>query len=390
MPGRAAPAAGKAVARVPRPTYRRGVSTSAPHPPAGTGAPLRTRVVRAERGALLVVPDDDLGAAARRAELPRDGLLPLPDGTRTPPTVGDVVAVVAVVGDARDAWPADGPHAPALHATALHPRRTAVVRDSAGRTSLEQVVAANVDVVLVVEHLDPDPDLGRVERLLTLAWRSGARPVVVLTKADLVPDPDGMAAEVAQVAIGVDVHAVSVLDGAGLDPVRALLAPGVALVAVGASGAGKSSLVNSLAGRQVMATGEIRADGRGRHTTTHRELVPLAGGAVLVDTPGLRGVGLVAAPDALDTTFADVAALAAACRFTDCSHEREPGCAVRAAVASGELAERRLVSWHKLAREAAYQARRADARLAAEERARWRRITRDHHRALRGHGAPRP
>ncbi|MBO0899354.1 ribosome small subunit-dependent GTPase A [Cellulomonas sp. zg-ZUI222] len=366
------------------------MSTSAPQPPAG--APLRARVVRAERGAVLVVPDADLGAVARRAELPRDGLLPLPDGTRTPPTVGDVVDVVG--DDAGETWPADE-HATALHATALratglHPRRTAVVRDSAGRTSLEQVVAANVDVVLVVEHLDPDPDLGRVERLLTLAWRSGARPVVVLTKADLVPDPDGMAAEVAQVAIGVDVHAVSVLDGAGLEPLRALLAPGVAIVVVGASGAGKSSLVNRLAGREVMATGEVRVDGRGRHTTTHRELVPLADGAVLVDTPGLRGIGLVAAPEALDATFADVTALAAACRFTDCSHEREPGCAVQAAVASGELPARRLASWRKLAREAAYQARRADARLAAEERARWRRITRDHHRALRGRGAPRP
>ncbi|MFC0645149.1 ribosome small subunit-dependent GTPase A [Cellulomonas phragmiteti] len=345
-------------------------TSDAPHPDAG--ALLRARVVRADRGALHVVPDDDLGADAVRAELPRDGLLPLPDGTRVPATVGDVV-------DVRPGDPA--------HVTALHARRTAVVRDSAGRTSLEQVVAANVDVVLVVEHLDPDPDLGRVERLLTLAWRSGARPVVVLTKADLVPDPDGMAAEVAQVAIGVDVHAVSVVDGTGLDPVRALLAPGVALVAVGPSGAGKSSLVNALAGRDVMATGGRRADGRGRHTTTHRELVPLAGGAVLVDTPGVRGVGLVAAPDALDTTFADVTDLAARCRFADCAHVAEPGCAVREAVESGELPERRLASWRKLAREAAYAARRSDARLAAEERARWRRVMRDRHRQVR-HQAP--
>lgn len=338
-------------------------------------APLRARVVRVDRRALLVVPDDDLGADAHRAELPRDGLLPMPGGARVPAAVGDVVDVRT-----DDPW----------HATGVHERRTAVVRDSAGRTSLEQVVAANVDVVLVVEHLDPDPDLGRVERLLTLAWRSGARPVVVLTKSDLVPDPDGMAAQVAQVAVGVDVHAVSVLDGTGLDDVRTLLAPGVALVAVGPSGAGKSSLVNALAGREVMATGALRHDGRGRHTTTHRELVPLAGGAVLVDTPGVRGVGLVAAPEALDATFADVAELARGCRFTDCGHEGEPGCAVRRAVADGDLPERRLASWRKLAREAAYQARRADARLAAEERARWKRVTREHHRGLRGPGSPRP
>ena len=356
------------------PTYRRRVTEPAAPPAVDDGAWLRARVVRADRGALLVVPDDDLEAPAQRADLPRDGLLPLPDGSRVPPTVGDVVDVR--VGDP---W----------HAVHVHGRRSAVVRDSAGRTSLEQVVAANIDVVLVVEHLDPEPDLGRVERLLTLAWRSGARPVVVLTKADLVPDPQGMAAEVAEVAIGVDVHAVSVLDGAGLDPVRALLAPGVALVAVGPSGAGKSSLVNALAGREVMATAASRADGRGRHTTTHRELVPLAGGAVLVDTPGVRGVGLVAAPDALDATFADVAALAARCRFVDCAHAAEPGCAVREAVESGDLPERRLASWRKLAREAAYQARRTDARLAAEERARWKRVTRDYHRGLRGQGAPR-
>lgn len=374
-----------------RPTVG-GVTESAVPPAVDDGAQLRARVVRADRGAVLVVPDDDLVAAAHRADLPRDGLLPLPDGTRVPPTVGDVVDVCRTVAATGAPAPVPGAWADVteLHATALHPRRTAVVRDSAGRTSLEQVVAANVDVVLVVEHLDPDPDLGRVERLLTLAWRSGARPVVVLTKADLVPDPDGMAAEVAQVAIGVDVHAVSVLDGAGLEPVRALLAPGVALVAVGPSGAGKSSLVNALAGREVMATGERRDDGRGRHTTTHRELVPLADGAVLVDTPGVRGVGLVAAPEALGTTFADVADLAARCRFADCAHTVEPGCAVREAVASGELPERRLASWRKLAREAAYAARRADARLAAEERARWKRVTRAHHRLQRGGTSPRP
>lgn len=364
------------------------MSETAVPPTVADGVPLRARVVRADRGAVLVVPDDDLTAPAHRAGLPRDGLLPLPDGTRLPPTVGDVVDVRGAA-----AWPeaaGDTLDVDGLHVTALHPRRTAVVRDSAGRTSHEQAVAANVDVVLVVEHVDPDPDPGRVERLLTLAWRSGAQPVVVLTKADLVPDPAGMAAQVAEVAIGVDVHVVSVLDGTGLEPVRALLAPGVALVAVGPSGAGKSSLVNALAGREVMTTHAVRADGRGRHTTTHRELVPLAGGAVLVDTPGVRGVGLVAAPEALDATFADVAELAARCRFTDCEHVTEPGCAVLEALASGELPERRLLSWRKLQREAAYAARRVDARLAAEERARWKRVTLAHRHHHRVAGGPRP
>lgn len=331
------------------------------------------RVVRADKGALLVLPAH--GAAEHepvRAPLERDGLVASDEG-RVVPAVGDLVEL-------------DEHGTPAR----LLPRRSALVRDSAGRTSLTQVLAANVDVVLVVEHLDPDPDLGRVERLLTLAWRSGAQPVVVLTKADLVPDPQGMAQDVAQVALAVDVHAVSVPSDEGLEPVRALLEPGRTLVVVGPSGAGKSTLVNALAGREVMATGGRReGDGRGRHTTTHRELVPLAGGAMLIDTPGLRAVGLVADADALEHTFADVAELVAACRFADCTHVAEPGCAVRAALADGELSERRFASWRKLEREAAYQERRTDARLAAAEKARFKKLTQTYHRTLRGPGAPR-
>lgn len=329
------------------------------------------RVVRAERGAVLVQPVDEPDAVPVRVALDADGLVAGPDCGRVAPTVGDVLHLE---------MPHPGGQAAVHH---LVPRRSALVRDTAGATSREQVLAANVDVVLVVEHLDPDPSLGRVERLLTLAWRSGAQPVVVLTKSDLVPDPAGMAAEVAAVAPGVPVHTVSTVDGTGLDGVRALLAPGVTLVVVGPSGAGKSTLVNALAGREVMATGERRTDGRGRHTTSHRELVPLAGGAMLIDTPGVRGVGLVADAEALDETFADVVDLAAGCRFADCAHVSEPGCAVLAAVEAGDLPERRLESWRRLSREAAHQARRADARLAAQERARVRSWSREVHRSLR-------
>ena len=352
-------------------------------PPGAAG-----RVVRVDRGAVLVLPagvdgapgvDGAGGAEPVRVPLPGDGLVPLlgPDGVpgdAVPPAVGDD----AVLGTGPDG-------APAL--VALRPRRTAVVRDGADRTSRAQVLAANVDVVLVVEHLDPDPSPGRVERLLTLAWRSGATPVVVLTKADLVPDPDGMADEVRALAIGADVHAVSVAAGTGLEPVRALLGPGRTLVVVGPSGAGKSTLVNALAGADVMTTGDRRSDGRGRHTTVHRELVPLAGGACLIDTPGLRGVGLVADAAALDATFADVADLAAGCRFADCAHRTEPGCAVLAAVEDGSLPARRLDSWRRLAREAAYQERRADAALAAAERNRVRRATAAYHRFQQGRPA---
>ncbi|WHP16791.1 ribosome small subunit-dependent GTPase A [Cellulomonas sp. ES6] len=355
------------------------------------------RVVRVDRGAVLVLPggsggaDADVSADADgaagavpgagagdvlRVALPGDGLVPVLDaagapGERVPPAVGDEVLLGA---DGADGGP---------RLVAVLPRRTAVVRDGADRTSREQVLAANVDVVLVVEHLDPDPSPGRVERLLTLAWRSGAVPVVVLTKADLVPDPEGMADEVRAVAIGADVHAVSVTAGTGLEPLRALLGPGRTLVVVGPSGAGKSTLVNALAGAEVMATGDRRADGRGRHTTVHRELVPLPGGASLIDTPGLRGVGLVADAAALETAFADVAELAEDCRFADCAHRSEPGCAVLAAVEDGSLSARRLDSWRRLAREAAYQERRVDAGLAAAERHRTRRATAAYHRFQR-------
>ncbi len=329
------------------------------------------RVVRVDRGVVLVVPvDAEPDASAQRVELDRDGLVPAADGDRLAPTVGDVV----LVGPRADGVP---------HVTGLEPRRSVLLRDSAGQSSRTQTLAANVDVVLVAEHLDPDPHLGRVERLLTLAWRSGARPVVVLTKADLVPDPDGMAAEVAAVSPGADVHAVSATTGTGLEPLRGLLSPGTTLVVVGPSGAGKSTLVNALAGADVMATGDRRADGRGRHTTTHREPVTLPGGALLVDTPGLRGVGVVADEAAIGAAFADVTDLAARCRFGDCAHRTEPGCAVRAALDSGELSERRYASWQRLTREAAWQARRSDARLAAAEKERWKQRTAEHRRLSR-------
>lgn len=326
--------------------------------------------MRADKGAVLVLPADGSDEPVR-VVLDRDGLVDTAAGDRVAPTVGDWVDVV---GD---------------HATLVHERRTALVRDTAGATSRVQSLAANIDVVLIAEHLDPDPDLGRIERMLTLAWRSGARPVVVLTKADLVPDPEGMADDVAAVALAVDVHAVSVREGRGLDPIRALLADGVTLVVVGPSGAGKSTLVNALAGRTVMDTGGQRNDGRGRHTTTHRELVPLAGGAMLIDTPGIRGVGVVADADALGTTFADVAELADRCRFADCHHTGDAGCAIEAALATGELTERRFDSWRRLAKEAAYQARRSDARLAAQDKERGKRSTKDYQRSVRGPGRSR-
>jgi ribosome biogenesis GTPase / thiamine phosphate phosphatase len=244
---------------------------------------------------------------------------------------------------------------------AVLPRRTVVVRAAAGGQSHGHLLAANLDYAAVVEPMDPEPDPGRIERLLALAWASGATPVVILTKADLVRRPERVAAQIGALAPGTEVVAVSAHSGAGLDRLRPMVRPGRTLGLLGRSGAGKSTLVNALAGTTVMVTQAIRrADGRGRHTTSHRALIPLPGGGAVLDTPGLRGVGLREdGAGGLDQVFADIDGLATACRFRDCRHEREPGCAVRGALANGDLSGRRLASWRRLHRELTWQGRRA-------------------------------
>jgi len=266
----------------------------------------------------------------------------------------------------------------------VHPRRTLIARaEPSGRTSARQPLAANVDVVAVVEGLVPDPDERRVQRLLSLAWASGAEPVVVLTKADLEPDAAAVAERVAGAAF-CPVLTVSSATGAGVAEVRALLAGGRVMALLGASGAGKSSLVNALSGDDLMRVRALRADGKGRHTTVTRELHHVAGGHV-IDSPGLRSVGL-AGSDGLEQTFADVVRLAGGCHFTDCGHDTEPGCAVLAAVASGELDPARLEDWRKLLAEGRRQELRRDARLRAEQNRQVRVAT----RALRRSYTVRP
>jgi ribosome biogenesis GTPase len=275
-------------------------------------------------------------------------------------------------------------------AEAVLPRRTAFVRANVTPgASYGQVLAANVDLAVVVEGLHPEPDLGRIERFLALAWESGATPLVVLTKADLVPDADQVRADVALAAPGVDVMVVSAQTGAGMADLAQHAVGGRTLALLGPSGSGKSTLVNALSGATVMATRALRADGKGRHTTAHRELVVLPGGGLVVDTPGLRSVGLTDVSESLDLVFAEVEALAEQCRFADCRHDTEPGCAVRAALDSGELPERRWASYLKLQKEARWMAMRHDARLRAQERDRWKRVTKSQ-RALTKAPRPRP
>ncbi len=256
------------------------------------------------------------------------------------------------------AWP-DGP----LTIDALLPRRTAITRAEAAGTSRGQVLATNVDLAAVVIALHPEPNLGRIERLLSLVWESGARPVIVLTKADVVGDADEVAADVRRLATDVAVVCTSTATGAGVGTLRRLVGTRATLALIGASGHGKSSLSNALVGAQALRTVQIRKDGKGRHTSVRRELVLLPGGGAVIDTPGLRGVGLQDAAVGIRSTFPDIVALAEGCRFTNCRHLEEPGCAVQAALAAGSLAVRRLDSWHALHREQQTMAERAEARL---------------------------
>jgi ribosome biogenesis GTPase len=289
-------------------------------------------------------------------------------GTRAgdpPVVVGDWVAVVDDVVDA------------------IAPRHSTIVRATSSGESVEQPLVANVDIGLVVVATIPAPRLGLVERLVALAWDSGATPVVVVTKADLVADPVGVTADIGGSAPGVDLHCISATTGVGLAEVMAYDAPGRTLCLLGRSGAGKSTLANALLGEQRLATGEIRSDGKGRHTTTHRELVMLPGGGVLVDTPGLRGAGLWLDGDGLAHAFPEIDELAGQCRFSDCGHRSEPGCAILGAIDEGSMPQRRLDSWRKLPREAAWIASRGDARLRAEQGRQWKLLTREVRRSGR-------
>ncbi|MCC6921379.1 MAG: ribosome small subunit-dependent GTPase A [Alphaproteobacteria bacterium] len=264
---------------------------------------------------------------------------------------------------------------PAEQAATIHavvPRRSAFVRKAVALGGRPQVVAANVDIALLVASLNADLSLRRLERYLAAAWESGASPIVVLTKADLGADVMQAVAAVEGIAIGVPVRAVSAVTGDGMAALAAELGVGRTAVLLGSSGAGKSTLLNALAGADLMATQAIRVhDDRGRHTTTHRELVRLPNGTLLLDTPGMRELGLVDADEGVGAIFADIERLAARCRFSDCSHTAEPGCAIREGLADGSLDAGRWRSYGKLQRELAHEDRKDDHQARQAHRKMW-------------------
>jgi ribosome biogenesis GTPase / thiamine phosphate phosphatase len=333
------------------------------------------RVVRVDRGLCDVVTSAGTVRADTEFVVPRDPMKVV--------CTGDWVAVDPEGSDPR-------------YVRTLLSRRTAFVRSTSSKRSEGQILAANVDHAVVAMSLAVELDLGRVERFLALAWESGAQPVVVLTKADLVPDPVALSYLVQDVetsAPGVPVLTVCARDGDGVKELAALLGSGTSVL-LGASGAGKSTLANALVGEDVM---DVRAtrdmDGKGRHTTTTRNLLPLPGGGVLIDTPGLRGVGLWDAGGGVGQVFSEIEEFARDCRFHDCAHESEPGCAVRAAVDDGDLPLRRLESYRKLVRENQWIVAKSDARARADVRQDWKRKQAEGRaagEAKRGRGPWRP
>ena len=327
------------------------------------------RVVASDRGGLVVrLADATLRGLWRPARREDDG---------APPAVGDWCVIHRPEGDA-----------PALVHTRL-PRRSSIVRKAPGRSAAAQVVAANVDTAALVCGLDRSQGVRSLERLLTLVLDGGAMPLIVLNKVDLCDDVETQVLLAQQAAPGFDVLSVSAADGTGIDDLRHRLAPGSTVVLLGPSGVGKSSLVNALSGAPVTVTGDVReSDRRGRHTTTRRQLHRMPGGALLLDTPGLRELAAWVEGDGLREAFADIEAFAAACRFRDCTHDNEPGCAVREALDRGELEARRFVRYLELVQEARSLAERRERRNRGNAKRRFKDISRAVRRLKRDREKP--
>jgi ribosome biogenesis GTPase len=303
------------------------------------------------------------------------GKLRFEDLAENRPAVGDWVALFAPPGDGL------------ARIEAVLPRRGTLSRKVPGERTIEQVLVANVDTVFLVSGLDHDFNPRRIERYLTLAWDSGTAPIIVLNKADESPDAQAALSEVESIAFGVPVVMMSALTDDNMQPLLAHLQACKTHALLGSSGVGKSTLVNRLLGTAHMTTQAVRADdSRGRHTTTHRELFALPNGALVVDTPGLRELQLWADEEGLQSAFPEIEALAEDCRFRDCSHQDEPGCAVLAAVSTGDLSQARLESYEKLRKELAYLERRQNAVANANTKARWKQIHKEARRMQKDRG----
>jgi len=328
------------------------------------------RVIRSDRGQALVATRSGSIRAEVSARLRKEAASPT-----DMPVAGDWVAVLT-----------DSDHEIALIEAVL-PRSSAFTRGDPGEAAVAQVLAANIDTVFVMHPISEEPNLRRIERELALAWESGAVPVVVLSKSDLSDAAKEAREAVESVALGVDVITTSAVSGEGVQELLAYADGHRTIALIGSSGVGKSTLVNRLVGEEVQDTADVRSsDGKGRHTTVAREIIPLPNGGVLLDTPGLRAIALWDAEEGIAATFPDIEDLTPQCKFRDCSHVSEPGCAVLAAVEDGRISAERFESYHKLKHEVRVVAAMRDVRLRAEEQRKWKIIRKASRRYFKNEG----
>ncbi|MGD9679009.1 MAG: ribosome small subunit-dependent GTPase A [Vulcanibacillus sp.] len=279
------------------------------------------------------------------------------------PAVGDWVIIQGRVDEGRGTI------------QSILPRKSKFSRKMAGETTQEQIIATNIDTIFLVNALNNDFNLRRIERYLTLAWESNANPVIILSKADLCEDIGSKLVQVESVAFGVPIHVISTHKGIGLDDINIYLQPGKTIALLGSSGVGKSTIINHITGKNILKVQEIReGDDKGKHTTTHRELILLPNGGCMIDTPGMRELQLWDSNDGINSTFQDIDLLAAQCFYKDCQHQNEPNCAVKNAIENGSLDEGRYQNYLKLQKELAYLERKGDKRAQIEEKEKWKKI----------------